>query len=67
MLIFEICLPLEEPLVVNFGETRAHFPRKCAVVQGMNLEQSHPKNTNCFGYTHLLILPLKIVNLTFFT
>ena len=43
MLIFEICLPLKEPLIVTFGEMRAHTSRKCAVVQGMNLTKSSKK------------------------
>ena len=42
-LIFEICLLLKEPLVVTFGETRAHTSRKCAVVQGMNVTKSSKK------------------------
>ena len=37
MLIFEICLSLREPLMVTFGETRAHTSRKCVDVQGMNI------------------------------
>ena len=36
-LIFEIWLPLKEPLVVTFGKMRAHTSRKCVVVQGINL------------------------------
>ena len=43
MLIFEICLPLKEPLVVTFGETCAHTSRKYVVVQGMNLLRSSKK------------------------
>ena len=43
-LIFEIWLPLKEPLVVTFGETRAHNSRKCVVVQGMNLIKSSKKH-----------------------
>ena len=37
VLMFEICLPLKEPLVVNFSETLAYSSRKYPVVQGMNL------------------------------
>ena len=37
MLVFEICLPLKETLVVTFDETRAHTSRKHVVVQGMSL------------------------------
>ena len=43
-LICEIWLPLKEPLVVTFGETRAHTSRKCIVVQGMNLIESFKKH-----------------------
>ena len=43
-LIFEIWLPLKEPLVVTFGEKRAHTSRKCVVVQGMNLIKSSKKH-----------------------
>ena len=50
MLIFEILLPLKEPLVATFGEKCALTSRKYIVVQAMNL-QNHPKNTNYFGYT----------------
>ena len=50
MLIFEILLPLKEPLVATFGEKCALTSRKYIVVQAMNL-QNHPKITNYFGYT----------------
>ena len=30
----------KEPLVVTFGETRAHISRKCVLVQGMNVKKS---------------------------
>ena len=36
VLIFEIRLSLKEPLVIPFGETRAHTSRKCVVVQVLN-------------------------------
>ena len=44
MLIFEICLPLKEPLVVNFSETPARTSRKYVVVQGMNLSKPSKKH-----------------------
>ena len=44
MLIFRICLPLKEPLVVTFGETRAQTSRKCVAVQGMILTKSSKKH-----------------------
>ena len=50
MLIFEIFLPLKEPLVATFGEKCTLTSRKYIVVQAMNL-QNRPKNTNYFGYT----------------
>ena len=37
MLIFEICLPLKEPLVVTFSETRA--VTKDIVKQGINISK----------------------------
>ena len=44
MLIFEIYLPLQEPLVVILGELRAHTSRKCIDVQGMNLTNTSKKH-----------------------
>ena len=42
MLFFYIYLPLKEPLVVTFGETRARTSRKCVAVQGINFGCTHP-------------------------
>ena len=44
MLIFEIYLPLQEPLVVILSELRAHTSRKCIDVQGMNLAKTSKKH-----------------------
>ena len=43
MSIFEICLPLTEPLVVTFSKTREHTSRKYVVVQGMSFPKSSEK------------------------
>ena len=40
MLIFEISLPLKEPLVVTYSEMRAHTSGKCVADQGMKLTKS---------------------------
>ena len=44
MLIFEICLPLKEPLVATFDETRALASRKSVVIQDMSIKKSAKKS-----------------------
>ena len=44
MLIFKICLPLKQPLLVTFGETRAHTSGKYVFVQGMNLTKIYKEH-----------------------
>ena len=55
MSIFEICLPLTEPLVVTFSKTREHTSRKYVVVQGMSLPKSSEK-FKLLGCTHPFLL-----------
>ena len=43
MQTFYICLPLKEPLLVTFGETRAQTSKTCVAVQGINLTKSSKK------------------------
>ena len=43
IIIFEIFLPQEVPLVVDFSETPAHTFRKNVIVQSMNLSKSSKK------------------------
>ena len=50
MLIFEIRLPLKEPLVATFDDTRALTSRKSEVVQDMSIPKSK-QNINFFGHT----------------
>ena len=40
MLIFEISLPLKEPLVVTYSEMHAQTSRKCVAAQHMKLTKS---------------------------
>ena len=43
MLIFEVRLPLKQPLVATFDETRGLISRKPVVVQDMNTPKSIKK------------------------
>ena len=40
MLIFEVCLPVKEPSVATFDETRALTSRKSVVIQDMKIPKS---------------------------
>ena len=40
MLIFEIRLPLKEPLVTTFDQARAHTSRKSVVAYDMSIAKS---------------------------
>ena len=44
MLIFEICLPLKEPLVATFDETRALASGKSVVIQDISIKKSAKKS-----------------------
>ena len=44
MLIFEVRLPLKEPLVATFSETRALTFKKSGVVQDINSPKSTKEN-----------------------
>ena len=55
MLIFEIRLPLKEPLVATFDETRAQTSRICVAVKGINLTKSSIKQ-KLLAYTNPFLL-----------
>ena len=63
MLIFEICLPLKEPLVVDFTETRARTSRKYLFVQGMNLPKLPGKQKLFWLHSSTFVLELNSIKM----
>ena len=58
MLIFEIRLPLREPLVTTFDETRALTSRKFVVAQDMSIPKSRQKYNFFWSYPSVFVLEL---------
>ena len=56
MLIFEIRLPLKEPLVATFDEMRALTSRKYVVVQDMNISKSTQKYKFLWSHSSVFVL-----------
>ena len=56
MLIFEIRLPLKEPLVATFDEMRALTSRKYVVVQDMNIPKSTQKYKFLWSHSSVFVL-----------
>ena len=56
MLIFDIRLPLKEPLMVTFDETRAPTPKKLEVVQDMKVPKSIQKYKFLWSHSSFFVL-----------
>ena len=56
MLIFEIRLPLKEPLVAIFDETRAFTSRKSVVIQGIKIPRLTQKYKYLWSYSSIFVL-----------
>ena len=65
MLIFEIFLPVREPLVSTFKETRAVTSPKDMVKQGMKISKAWEKHKLLWQFSSVLALKITSKILTF--